>query len=294
MSDYVVTCCSTADVSEQYLQSRDIKYVYFNYELDGVQCKDDFGRTNAPADLYKKMLAGAECRTSQVSIGEYMAFWRPFLEEGKDVLHVTLSSGISGTYESACQAKAEIEQEFPDRKIEVIDSLQASSGYGLFVDGLADKRDEGLSFGEAVAWAKEARHRVYGWFFSTDLTFFVRGGRISKAAGLLGGMLNICPIMDVEPDGSLAVKEKQHGKKKAAARVVDIMAQTAEDGLDYSRKIFISNSECPKDAATVQKLIQSRFHQVKEIDMFDIGATIGVHTGPGTVATFWWGEEPRA
>ena len=109
MSNYVLTCCSTADVSEKYLQSRDVKYVYFNYELDGVQCKDDFGRTNAPADLYKKMLAGAECRTSQVSIGEYMAFWRPFLEEGKDVLHVSLSSGVSGTYESACQAKVEIE-----------------------------------------------------------------------------------------------------------------------------------------------------------------------------------------
>lgn len=294
MSDYVVTCCSTADVSEQYLQSRNVHYVCFNYELGGQQCKDDFGRTNTPAQLYSRMLSGEECRTSQVAIGEYMDFWRPLLASGHDVLHVSLSSGISGTYESACQAQEEIKKEFPERKVEVVDSLQASSGYGLLVDAVADKRDAGMSFDELVAWAREARHYVYAWFFSSDLTFFVRGGRISKAAGLLGGMLNICPIMDVEPDGSLAVKEKQHGKKKAAARVVDIMTQTAEDGLNYSRKIFISNSECPKDAATVQKLIQSRFHQVKEIDMFAIGATIGVHTGPGTVATFWWGEEPRA
>lgn len=294
MSNYVLTCCSTADVSEKYLQSRDIKYVYFNYELDGVQCKDDFGRTNAPVDLYKKMLAGAECRTSQVSIGEYMAFWRPFLEEGKDVLHVTLSSGISGTYESACQAKAEIEREFPDRKIEVVDSLQASSGYGLLVDGLADKRDEGLSFDEVVAWAKEARHRVYGWFFSTDLTFFVRGGRISKTAGLLGGMLNICPVMDVEADGSLAVKEKARGKKKAIARVVEVMTQTAEHQSSYAHKVFISNSECASDAEAVKELVQKKLPQVGDINIFAIGATIGVHTGPGTVATFWWGEEPRA
>ena len=293
MSNYVLTCCSTADVSEKYLQSRDVKYVYFNYELDGVQCKDDFGRTNAPADLFKKMLAGAECRTSQVSIGEYMAFWRPFLEEGKDVLHVSLSSGVSGTYESACQAKVEIEQEFPDRKIEVVDSLQASSGYGLLVDGLADKRDEGLSFDEVVAWAKEARHRVYGWFFSTDLTFFVRGGRISKTAGLLGGMLNICPVMDIEADGSLAVKEKARGKKKAIARVVEIMTQTAEQGNAYVRKVFISNSECVSDAQAVKELIQEKLPQTGDINIFTIGATIGVHTGPGTVATFWWGEEPR-
>lgn len=294
MSNYVLTCCSTADVSEKYLQSRDVKYVYFNYELGGEQCKDDFGRTNPPGTLYKRMLAGEDCRTSQVSIGEYMDFWRPFLEEGKDVLHVTLSSGVSGTYESACQAKEEIEQEFPGRKVAVVDSLQASSGYGLLVDGLADKRDEGLSFEEAVAWAEEARHRVYGWFFSTDLTFFVRGGRISKTAGLLGGMLNICPIMSFEPNGTLAVKEKARGKKKAIARVVEIMTQTAEQGNAYARKVFISNSECASDAQAVKELIQEKLPQTGDINIFTIGATIGVHTGPGTVATFWWGEEPRA
>ena len=292
MSNYVLTCCSTADVSEKYLQSRDVKYVYFNYELGGEQCKDDFGRTNPPATLYKRMLAGEDCRTSQVSIGEYMDFWRPFLEEGKDVLHVTLSSGVSGTYESACQAKEEIEQEFPGRKVAVVDSLQASSGYGLLVDGLADKRDEGLSFEEAVAWAEEAR--VYGWFFSTDLTFFVRGGRISKTAGLLGGMLNICPIMSFEPNGTLAVKEKARGKKKAIARVVEIMTQTAEQGNAYARKVFISNSECASDAQAVKELIQEKLPQTGDINIFTIGATIGVHTGPGTVATFWWGEEPRS
>ncbi len=294
MSNYVLTCCSTADVSEKYLQSRDVKYVYFNYELGDEQCKDDFGRTNPPATLYKRMLAGEDCRTSQVSIGEYMDFWRPFLEEGKDVLHVTLSSGVSGTYESACQAKEEIEQEFPGRKVAVVDSLQASSGYGLLVDGLADRRDEGLSFEEAVAWAKEARHRVYGWFFSTDLTFFVRGGRISKTAGLLGGMLNICPIMSFEPNGTLAVKEKARGKKKAGARVVEVMTQTAEQGSAYANKVFISNSECEADAEGIKELIQEKFPQVGDINIFTIGATIGVHTGPGTVATFWWGEEPRA
>ena len=108
MSDYVVTCCSTADVSEQYLQSRNVHYVCFNYELGGQQCKDDFGRTNTPAQLYKRMLSGEECRTSQVAIGEYMDFWRPLLASGHDVLHVSLSSGISGTYESACQAQKRI------------------------------------------------------------------------------------------------------------------------------------------------------------------------------------------
>ena len=126
------------------------------------------------------------------------------------------------------------------------------------------------------------------------MTFFVRGGRISKTAGLLGGMLNICPVMDVEADGSLAVKEKARGKKKAIARVVEVMTQTAEHQSSYADKVFISNSECASDAEAVKELVQKKLPQVRDINIFAIGATIGVHTGPGTVATFWWGEEPRA
>ncbi|WP_314774467.1 DegV family protein [Lancefieldella rimae] len=293
MADYALCCCSTADVSEELLQSRDIKYVYFNYELNGEQCKDDFGRTNAPADLYRKMLEGQSCRTSQISVGQYMSFWKPFLEAGQDVFHLTLSSGISGSYESAVSAREELKKEFPNRTIVVVDSLQASAGYGLLVDKVADKRDEGLTLKELEAWTLENRKRVYAWFFSTDLTFFIRGGRISKAAGLLGGMLNICPVMDVEPDGSLAVKEKARGRKKAERRIIEIMQDTCENGLDYADKVFISNSECFADAKSVADKIHSHFPQVKSIDIFDIGATIGVHTGPGTVATFWWGTKER-
>lgn len=110
MADYALCCCSTADVSEELLQSRDIKYVYFNYELNGEQCKDDFGRTNTPADLYRKMLEGQSCRTSQISVGQYMSFWKPFLEAGQDVFHLTLSSGISGSYESAVSAREELKK----------------------------------------------------------------------------------------------------------------------------------------------------------------------------------------
>lgn len=294
MADYALCCCSTADISEELLQSRDIKYVYFNYELNGVQCRDDFGRTNTPSELYRKMLEGQPCRTSQVSVGQYMTFWKPFLEAGQDVFHLTLSSGISGSYESAVAAREELKGEFPNRKVVVVDSLQASAGYGLLVDKAADKRDEGLTIDELEAWALENRDRVYAWFFSTDLTFFIRGGRISKAAGLLGGMLNICPVMDVEPDGSLAVKEKARGRKKAERRIIDIMRNSCEGGSDYADKVFISNSECLKDAESVADKVRTNFPQVKTVDIFDIGATIGVHTGPGTVATFWWGAKGRA
>lgn len=292
MADYVLSCCSTCDMSEEWHARRDVLCVYFNYELDGVPCKDDYGRTHAPADLYARMLDGAEAKTSQVSVGEYMDAWRPLLADGKDILHVTLSSGISGTYFSACTARDQLTAEFPERTVIVVDSLAASSGYGLLVDRMADLRDEGMGIREVAAWAEEHKLEVQHWFFSTDLTFFIRGGRISKAAGFFGGLLNICPVMDVAPDGTLAVREKIRTKRKAIKRVVELMGQRAQGGAGYAGKVFICNSECLADAKAVGTLIEEQFPQMDgSVEYFPIGATIGTHTGPGTVATFFWGEK---
>ena len=292
MSDYVLSCCSTADVTREWLESRDIKHLYFNYYLNGETCKDDFGVTNSPADLYAKMLAGADAKTSQVSAGDYAEHFERFLSAGRDVLHVTLSSGISSTYNSACIARDQLAEKYPDRKVVVVDSLAASSGYGLLMDRLAELRDAGMSLDELAAWAEEHKSEVQHWFFSSDLTFFVRGGRISKAAGLVGGMLKICPVMDVEPDGSLGVKEKIRTKAKAINRVVEKMEELAEGGLDYSGKVFISQSECEDDAREVADRIEATFPRMSgKVEIFPIGATIGVHTGPGTVATFFWGKK---
>ncbi len=291
MPGYVLSCCSTADVTRDWLEARDIKYLYFNYYLDGEVCKDDFGATNPPAQLYAKMLAGADAKTSQISAGDYMSHFEQFLAAGKDVVHVTLSSGISGTYNSACAARDQLAEKYPDRHVYVVDSLAASSGYGLLMDKLAELRDSGMGAAELAAWADEHKSEVQHWFFSSDLTFFIRGGRISKAAGLVGGMLKICPVMDVAPDGSLAVKEKIRTKAKAINRVVEKMEELAEGGLDYSGKCYISQSECKADALEVAARVEERFPKLDgKVEVFPIGATIGVHTGPGTVALFFWGK----
>ena len=292
MPGYVLSCCSTADVTRDWLEARDIKYLYFNYYLDGEVCKDDFGATNPPAQLYAKMLAGADAKTSQISAGDYMSHFEQFLAAGKDVVHVMLSSGISGTYNSACAARDQLAEKYPDRHVYVVDSLAASSGYGLLMDKLAELRDSGMGAAELAAWADEHKSEVQHWFFSSDLTFFIRGGRISKAAGLVGGMLKICPVMDVAPDGSLAVKEKIRTKAKAEKRVVEKMEELAEDGLDYSGTCYISQSECLADAQEVAARIEERFPKLNgKVEIFPIGATIGVHTGPGTVALFFWGKK---
>ena len=180
---YVLSCCSTADLSKEHFQNRDIHYICFHYEMDGVQYADDLGESMPFDKFYKAMADGADTKTSQVNVDEFVAYFTGFLEQGLDILHVCLSSGISGVYNSANAAKALLEAQYPDRKILVLDSLGASSGYGLFMDKLADLRDAGLSIDELYAWAEAHRLQLHHWFFSTDLTFYVKGGRISKASG---------------------------------------------------------------------------------------------------------------
>lgn len=292
MSQFVLSCCSTADLSKEILTKRNIPYVCFHFELDGVQYMDDMGESMAPETLFEEMLKGKDTKTSQVGIGEYIDHFTPFLEEGKDILHVTLSSGISGTYGSACLAKAELEEKYLDRKIYIVDSLAASSGFGLFVEELADLRDAGKSIDEVYQWAEDNKLNVQHWFFSSDLTFFIRGGRVSKTAGFIGGVLNICPLLDVAMDGSLQSREKIRTKRKVINRIVEKMEEKAANGLDYDGRCYISHSVCYEDAKAVADLIESKFPNLKgKIQIFPIGTTIGSHTGPGTVALFFMGDK---
>lgn len=292
MGDYVLSCCSTADLTKEQFDRRGIRYICFHFELGGVQYLDDMGVTVPPEKLYQDMLDGASTKTSQVSVGEYMEHFRKILDEGKDVLHLTLSSGISGTYNSACTAKEELEEEYPDRKIYVVDSLAASSGFGLLMETLADKKDEGMGIDELYQWTEEHKLNLVHWFFSTDLTFYIRGGRVSKAAGIIGSVLNICPLLNVDFEGHLIPREKIRTKKKVIRRIVEKMESDAENGLDYDGKCYISHSMCEEDAKEVIALIEQKFPKLKEgVKLYPIGATIGSHTGPGTVALFFWGKK---
>ena len=292
MSDFQLSCCSAADLSESYFKERDITYLSFHFELDGKDFPDDLGKTISPEELFQRMDAGAATKTSQVTINEYTDFFRGVLSDGRDLLHVTLSSGLSGTYNSAMIAKEIVEEEYPERKIFVMDSLAASSGYGLLVDKLADMRDAGIDIEEVFRWGEENKRKLHHWFFSTDLTYYIRGGRVSRTAGAIGTMLNICPLLNVNFEGHLIPREKVRTKKKVLRRTVDKMLQFADGGKDYNGRVFISHSLCEDDAKELQKMIEEKFLKIEgPIHMFPIGATIGSHTGPGTVALFFWGSE---
>lgn len=294
MSDYVISCCSTADLEKEHFERRDIHYICFHFELDGEHYRDDLGQSIPFDEFYRRMREGAETRTSQINAEEFKEHFESFLRQGKDVLHVTLSTGISGVYNSAKLAAEELKEQYPERKIRIIDSLGASSGYGLLMDRAADLRDEGKTLEEASAWIEENKLRLHHWFFSTDLTFYIRGGRISKTAGTVGMVLGICPLLNMDRVGRLIPRQKIRTKKKVIQEIVNKMKEHAQDGADYSGKCYISQSACREDAEKVADLVEEAFPKLSgKVVINNVGTTIGSHTGPGTVALFFWGDDRK-
>ena len=294
MSDYILSCSSTVDLTPQQMKERNLRYVCFHFILDGQDHKDDMGQSIAPEELYSRMVAGAEAKTSQVALGEYTEYFEQLLQEGKDILHVEFSSGLSGSYNSARLVVEDLKEKYPDRKIYLVDSLAASSGYGLIMETLADMRDAGKSVEELYQWTEENRLRMHHWFFSTDLTFYIRGGRISKTAGAVGTLLGICPLLNMDNLGRLQPREKIRTKKKVIRRIVEMREAHAQDGTEYSGKCYICQSACLDDAKAVAALVEEKFPKLQgKVEIYPIGATIGSHTGPGTVALFFWGDERK-
>ncbi len=289
---YILSCCSTADLTAEHFKKRDISYVCFHFSVDGKDYPDDLGISYPFSDFYAAMAKGAMTKTSQVSVGEYITYFEKFLIEGKDILHLTLSSGISGTLNSATIARDQLKEKYPDRKIYVVDSLAASAGFGLLMNKLADLRDEGKSIDDLYEWVIKHRLECQHWFFVSDLTYLVRGGRVSKVAGVIGGALKICPLLNVDYQGRLIVRSKHRGLNAVMKAQVAQMEQLAADGLNYSGECYISHSDCYNEARQVADMIESKFVNLKgKVKIVSIGTTIGSHTGPGTVALFFWGSK---
>lgn len=292
MANYILSCCSTADLSQEKFDELDVKFCPFHFNVDGVDYPDDLGNSYPFEKFYNDMANGAMTKTSQLSVGEYTAYFEQFLIEGKDVLHCALSSGLSGTVQSATIAANMLKEKYPDRKIIIIDSLAASSGFGLLMAMLSKKRAEGATLEECAQYAEDIKLNVNHWFFSTDLTFYVRGGRVSKASGFIGNLLHICPLLNVDFEGHLIPREKIRSEKKVQKIIVDRMMENADNGTDYDGICYISHSNCYEWVEGVIKHIEENFPKLKgKVEVFSIGTTIGAHTGPGTVALFFMGKK---
>lgn len=290
MSDYVITCCSTVDLSEELLTRKEVGYVPFTFHLDGRDYDDDYGRSYEIHRFYDAMRNGSIPTTSQVGAGRYEKMWRPLLEKGINILHITLSSGISGTYNSAMLTAGLLNEEY-HAKVEVIDSLCASSGYGMLVVMAAENRLKGMGMAENIAWVKSNRLNIHHWFFPSVLTYLVKGGRVSKISGMIGDTLHICPLMNVDFEGHLIPRAKIRGKRKVMQAQIDRMTEHADDGIDYAGPVYICHSDCLSDAEYLQNKVLSAFKKVKQVEIFDIGTVIGSHTGPGTIGLFFKGDK---
>lgn len=289
---YILSCCSTADLTKEHLERLNISYACFHFTMDGVEYPDDMGETMPLDEFYERLKNGSDSKTSMISVGEYEDYFKKILETGNDILHVSLSTGTSGSYRSACTAAEMLKEEYPDRKIYVIDSLAASSGFGLLMDEAAKMRDTGMSIEELRDWIEENKLRLHHWFFSSDLTFFIKGGRVSKVSGVIGGVFEICPLLNVSNEGKLIARSKIRTKKKVITEIVKRMEEYADNGTDYSGKVFMSHSYCREDADAVADLVREKFKNIDgDVLINSIGTVIGTHAGPGTVALFFWGKK---
>ena len=226
--------------------------------------------------------------TTQINSEEFLRVFTPLLEAGQDVLYIAFSSGLSGTCQSALLAREELRRRFPERRLEVFDSLCASMGEGLLVYHAAKLRQEGRDMDQVLAWLKENVLRLCHWFTVDDLNHLKRGGRVSTATALVGTMLGIKPVLHVDNEGHLISVSKVRGRRQSLEALVSRMEETAVNPAEQT--VFISHGDCLEDAQFVAQHVREKLG-VTQIQIGYIGPVIGAHSGPGTVALFFLGKE---
>ena len=289
MQDYVIITDSSADLDAKMVQELGVEVLPLTFMLEGASYQNyPDNREMDPHFFYDKLRSGAVATTAAVNVGQFTEVAEPFLKQGKDVLILAFSSGLSVTYNSARLAVEDLCEKYPDRKIYAVDTLCASLGQGLLVWHAVQQQKAGKSIEEVRAWVEENKLHLCHWFTVDDLMFLKQGGRVSAGTALLGTMLSIKPVMHVDNEGHLINMSKTRGRKSSLTALVDKMEQTAID--PGSQTVFISHGDCPDEAQFVADEVKRRFG-VKDVYLNNVGPVIGAHSGPGTMALFFLGKE---
>ena len=291
MSKYIITTSSTCDLTKDYLKQNENPFASFNFYLNDEEHKDDFYEHITMNDFYSA-LETKNAKTSQPSPEEFINIWTPYLQEGYDIVHLELSRGISGAYNSSLSAKDIIQADYKDNNIYVVDTLCASAGLGLLVMIANQKKAEGLSAKELYDYLSEAAININSLVCCSDLTQLFKGGRLSQAKYRFGKLLNIVPLIVVNKEGALEPYKNVRGKSNAFKEMLKTTENNIENGLDYNGKILISHSNCYDDAKELMSMLQDKFKNAdaSEQNIFNIGTVIGSHTGKGTIALFYVGK----
>ena len=287
MSEYVITTDNNSDLPEEYLKDHGVGCMYLSYSMDGKNYTH--GNFLPEHEFYEAMRNGSMPTTAQVNPENAKALLEPYLKEGKDILHIAFSSGLSGTYNSSRIAAEELMEEYPDRKIIVVDSLSASLGQGLLVWLAQQKKELGQTLEDVADWVEKNKLKMVHLFTVDDLNHLYRGGRVSRTTAIVGSMLNIKPVLHVDNEGKLTAIGKVRGRKKALQELVKLMDEKIGSfGADCDT-IFISHGDCEQDAQYVAAKVKEKYN-IKNIIINQVGATIGAHSGPGTMALFFVGD----
>ena len=286
MRDYVITVNSTVDLPKEWLEERNVPVVPLRYTMDGQTYEDMNGLT--AKEFFDKLREGKMSVTSQVNPEEAKEALEPFVKAGKDVLHLAFSSGLSGTCNSMKIAGEELQEEYPEAKVIVIDTLCACLGEGLLLYKALQQKAAGKTIQETADWVEENKLHICHDVTVDDLNHLHRGGRISKATAVVGTMVKIKPIIHMDDNGKLQVIGKERGRKKSLNKIVD-MAVEQSKGWDNDI-IMITHGDCIEDAEYVAGLVREKMG-IDNILINNLGTVIGSHTGPGVVAVFCMGNK---
>ena len=289
MSDFVIVTDSSADLPADLVRELGVEVLPLSFTIQGKTYRNyPDGREMAPGAFYQLLRSGGMATTSAVNVADYTAALEPLLQEGKDVLLLVFSSGLSATYQSSVIAVEELREKYPDRKLFTVDTLCASLGQGLLVWHAVEQKRKGASIEAVRDWVEENKLHLCHQFTVDDLHFCKRGGRISAATAVVGSMLSIKPVLHVDDEGHLINVAKARGRNASLTALVDHMEQTAID--PAGQTVFLSHGDCLADAQKVADEVRRRMG-VKDIVINHVGPVIGAHSGPGTVALFFLGTK---
>lgn len=285
MSEYQIVTDSTTDLSPEMVQELELHVIPYVYNIGGKDYRNypDY-REQGCHEFYEMVRGGQVSLTTQINVETFKDEVRPFLDKGLDILHLCFSSGLSGTYNSICIAAEDLREDYPDRKIIIINTLAASMGEGLLVYHAGKRRQAGMSIEEVAAWVEENKLHMAHWFTVDDLSCLKRGGRLSSASAFFATVLNVKPVLHTDDEGKLVAMEKIRGRKKSLDCLVDHMEKTAIDPAE--QVVFISHADALEDAKYVEEQVRARLG-VKTIYINPIGPVIGGHSGPSTIALFF-------
>ena len=291
MSEYKIFTDSCIDLTSQMANELELTVTalsvtvddkeYFNY-LDGRQISNE--------DFYEELRQHKKTFTSQVNMARFIEDWEPTLAAGNDILSISFSSALSGTYQSSVQAKDTLLEKYPDRRIITIDSLAASMGQGLLLTYAAKLKKSGKSIDEVAKWVEQNKMNICHLFTVGDLNHLKRGGRLSSTKAILGTLLSIKPLLHVSPEGKLVQTGQVRGRKKSLIKMVETMIETIEN--PEGQIVYISHGDCLEEAENVKKLILEKL-PVQEVIINYVGPVIGSHSGIGTLAIFYLGNDRK-